>query len=123
MICSVDIRELDRVAIIELAGKFTLGDSSGLIRGAVNQVLAAGKRDILLDLSRVTYLDSAAGIGELVSSYTTATCKGAQLKLLRPGKNVDRVLTIVGLHKIFDIYDDEASAVRSFESRASATQS
>ena len=44
MICSVDIRELDRVAIVELAGKFTLGESSGLIRGAVNRVLAAGHR-------------------------------------------------------------------------------
>src|SRR5581483_9781443 len=121
MSCNVDFRELDRIAIIELAGKFTLGESCGVIRGAVNQVLASGQRDILLDLSRVTYLDSAAGIGELVSSYTTATCKGAHLKLLRPGKNVDRVLRIVGLHKIFAIFDDEADAVRSFDRRASAT--
>ena len=60
------------------------------------------------------YLDSAAGIGELVSSYTTALRQGAQLKLLHAGKNVDRVLRIVGLHNIFEIFEDEDAAVRSF---------
>jgi len=109
------LREVDNVTIVALSGKFTLGDAPGVIRGVVVNLLGTGQTNILLDLSKVTYLDSAAGIGELVSSYTTALRQGAQLKLLRPGKNVDRVLRVVGLHTIFEIFEDEDLAVRSFE--------
>jgi anti-anti-sigma factor len=77
-------------------------------------LLKSGERRILLNLAQVTYMDSAAGIGELVSSYTTAINLGAQLKLLRAGKRVDYVLHIVGLDKVFEIYDDEETALRSF---------
>jgi anti-sigma B factor antagonist len=92
-----------------------------MIRGTVADLLAAGRKRIVLDLAGVTYLDSAAGIGELVSSYTSALKQGAQLRLLRAGKNVDRVLRIVGLHNVFEIYDDETSAVNSFAESSLAT--
>ena len=121
MSCTITAREIRSVAVLELKGKFTLGDANGVIRTAVTDLLAAGRQEILLDLSSVTYLDSAAGIGELVSSYTSALRQGAQLKLLRPGKNVDRVLRIVGLHNVFDLFDDEDAALRSFEQARSAT--
>lgn len=114
MSCTVSVREVNDIAILELAGRFTITDASGVIRGAISDLLAAGRTKILMELANVVYLDSAAGIGELVSSYTTALRQGAQLKLLHAGKNVDRVLRIVGLHNIFDIFDDEETAIRSF---------
>jgi anti-sigma B factor antagonist len=112
---SVTTREIDRVTIVELRGRFTTADASDVIWGAVSDLLGAGRKHILLELSKVTYLDSAAGIGELVRSYTTALRQGAQIKLLRVGKNVGRVLRIVGLDRVFEIFDDEATALRSFE--------
>lgn len=115
MSCSVTIRKLYNVTIVELGGKFTTADASGVIWGAVSDLLVAGHRHILLELSKVSHLDSAAGIGELVRSYTSALRQGAQVKLLRAGKQVDRVLRIVGLHNVFEIFDDEDVAVRSFD--------
>lgn len=114
MSCTANVRELEDISIVELAGRFTLTDASGVIRGTISDLLGAGRKKIVLELSNVIYLDSAAGIGELVSSYTTALRQGAQLKLLHPGKNVDRVLRIVGLQNIFEIFEDEGAAVRSF---------
>lgn len=116
MTCTSSIREIDGIMLVELCGRFTMTDASGMIRGTVGDLLAAGHKRILLDLAKVTYLDSAAGIGELVSSYVSALHNGAELKLLRAGKNVNRVLHIVGLHTVFEIYDDEASAIKSFGS-------
>ena len=120
MSCTVNLRERDDVTIVEFCGKFTLCDASGVIRGCVGDLLEAGRKRILLDLSGVTYLDSAAGIGELVSSYTTALRQSAQIKLLSPGKNVDHVLRIVGLRNVFEIFDDEDVALRSFWSEPKA---
>jgi len=113
--CTITTRQVNDIAVVGLSGRFTLTDASGLIRGTVVELLAAGEKHILLDLAQVTYLDSAAGVGELVSSYTTALRQGAQVKLLNPGKNVDHVLHIVGLHNVFEIFDDESAAVHSFE--------
>src|SRR5258708_16731347 len=97
--CSAKTRELGNVTIVELAGKFTMSDSSGVIWHAVADLLGAGRKNILLELSKVTYLDSAAGIGELVRSYTIALRHGAQVKLLRVCKNVGRVLHLDALHQ------------------------
>lgn len=121
MSCTVTTRDLNNVTIVVLSGRFTMTESPGMIRGTVADLLASGRKRIVLDLAGVTYLDSAAGIGELVSSYTSALKQGAQLRLLRAGKNVDRVLRIVGLHNVFEIYDDEASAISSFAESSLAT--
>jgi anti-anti-sigma factor len=114
MSCTATVRKIGDVAIVDLSGRFTVGCTTGLIRDTVRDLLKSGERHILLNLREVTYLDSAAGIGELVSSYTTAINQGAQLKLLRSGKRVDYVLHVVRLDKVFEIHDDEDAAVRSF---------
>lgn len=120
MSCSATTRKVDNAAIIDLCGKFTIADATDVIWGAVSEALAAGQRNIVLELSRVTYLDSAAGIGELVRSYTTALRHGAQVKLLRVPKNVGHVLQIVGLNNVFEFFDDESAAIRSFDRSAAA---
>jgi anti-sigma B factor antagonist len=115
MSCTVSVRNSAGVVIVDLSGRFTLADATGVIRRSVSSLLEAGENKILLNLAEITYLDSAAGIGELVGAYTSALRKGAALKLLRAGPRIDYVLNIVGLHKVFEIYDSEEQAIASFE--------
>lgn len=115
MSCTATIRNVGDVAIVDLSGRFTMANASGLIRGTVASALQSGTRNILLNLKQVTYLDSAAGIGELVSSYLSAVREGARLKLLHADKNIDHVLHLTRLHTVFEIYDEEDAAIRSFQ--------
>jgi anti-sigma B factor antagonist len=114
MNCSAAVRRVGDVAIVDLNGKFTISDAPGLIRGTVSTILDSGTRRILINVSQVTYLDSAAGIGELVSSYTSTVHRGGQLKLLKPDKRITYILHLLRLDTVFEIYQDENEAVRSF---------
>ena len=116
MNCSAQVRKSGSVAIVELSGKFSIAAGcGGVIRDTVRKLLGSGERNILLDLAGVTYLDSAAGLGELVGGYTSALRLGGQLKLLHPGGNVALVLHVTRLDRVFESYDDEATALHSFE--------
>ncbi len=114
MNCSATVRRVGDVAIVDLSGKFTITDAPGLIRGAVIGALESGTRNIVLNLAQVAYLDSAAGIGELVSSYTSAVRQGGRLRLLHADKNIAYILHLTRLTSIFEMYDDENAAIRSF---------
>jgi anti-sigma B factor antagonist len=74
---------------------------------------AKGNKKILLNLGDVTYIDSS-GIGEMVSAFTSVTNAGGQLKLLNLTKRVKDLLQITKLYTVFEVFDDEAAAVRSF---------
>lgn len=121
MSCTASVRTAGSIAVVDLKGKFTFGPGSGVIRGTVSALLEKGYINILLNLAEVVYLDSAAGIGELVSSYATVTRQGGRLKLLRPGKYVLEVLNITRLHTVFELFDDESQALRSFQSAKAFT--
>jgi anti-sigma B factor antagonist len=114
MNCTASVRKIGDVAVVDLNGRFTIADSPGLIRGTVAETLESGTRNILLNLEHVTYLDSAAGIGELISSYSSAVRQDARLKLLHTGKNIDKVLHLTHLDTIFEMFDDEETAIKSF---------
>ena len=90
-----------------------MGEGSRGIRDTVRETLEGGETNILLNLGDVGYIDSA-GIGELVSSYTTVTNQGGQLKLLNLTEKLEQLLAITKLTTIFDFFDDEAAAVGSF---------
>jgi anti-sigma B factor antagonist len=107
-------REVDGVTVLELSGRITLGEGSVQLRDAIRDLIGKGQRNILLDLGEVTYIDSS-GLGELVSAYTTARNQGASLKLLKLTKKVHDLLQLTKLYTVFDIYDDEASAIASFK--------
>jgi anti-sigma B factor antagonist len=83
------------------------------LRDAVRDLLGKGSKQILLNLGDVTYIDSS-GIGELVSAFTTVRNQGGDLKLLNLTKKVHDLLQITKLYTVFDVKDDEASAVASF---------
>jgi anti-sigma B factor antagonist len=107
-------REVDGVTVLELSGRITLGEGSVQLRDAIRDLIGKGQRNILLDVGEVSYIDSS-GLGELVSAYTTARNQGAKLKLLKLTKKVHDLLQLTKLYTVFDIYDDEASAIASFK--------
>jgi anti-sigma B factor antagonist len=107
-------REVDGVTVLELSGRITLGEGSVQLRDAIRDLMAKGQRRILLDLGEVNYIDSS-GLGELVSAYTSVKNQSAALKLLKLTKKVHDLLQLTKLYTVFDIYDDEASAIASFK--------
>lgn len=112
---STSIREVDGVTIVDLSGRITLGEASGKLRDTVRETLAGGQKSILLNLGDVSYIDSS-GLGELVSSYTTASNQGAKVKLVNLQQKVNDLLQITKLLTVFDIFENEADAVISFSS-------
>jgi len=106
-------REVDGVTILDLSGKITLGKESGALRDTVIELLGKGSNKILLNLGDVSYIDSS-GLGELVSAYTAVKNAGGELKLLNLTSKVRDLLVITKLVTVFDVKDDEASAVASF---------
>ena len=106
-------RRVDGVTILDLSGRITLGEGSVVLRDQIRDLLGKGEKKILLNLGDVTYIDSS-GIGELVSAFTTVRNQGGDLKLLNLTKKVHDLLQITKLYTVFDVKDDEASAVASF---------
>jgi anti-sigma B factor antagonist len=109
----VTTRQVDGVTILDLSGRITLGEGSVQLRDAIRDLLSKGSKLILLNLADVNYIDSS-GIGELVSAYTTVRNQGGELKLLNLTKKVHDLLQITKLYTVFDVKDDEASAIASF---------
>ncbi len=114
MALAIASRDVDGVTVLDLSGRITLGEGSVQLRDAIRDLIAKGQKRILLDLGEVNYIDSS-GLGELVSAYTTARNLGATLKLLKLTKKVHDLLQLTKLYTVFDIFDDEASAIASFK--------
>src|SRR5579864_8198872 len=111
----------DKVEILHLAGRLTLGDGTSAVREATRKALDSGQ-NILIDLSGVDYVDSA-GLGELVSAYASAASRGLAVKLLRPLKKVHSLLHITKMYSTFEIFEDEGEAMASFQPGAAGTAS
>jgi anti-sigma B factor antagonist len=103
------------VAVIDLSGKITLGEGSSMIRKMIRELIEQGRRKILINLEEVDYIDSA-GIGEMVGAYTIVRGAQGELKLINLTKRVKDLMQITRLLTVFDVSDDEATAVRSFKS-------
>lgn len=110
---NVSTREVDGVTILDLHGTLVAGVGDEVLRDAVNRLLGADCRRILVNLAEVTRLDSA-GVGELVASWKLAARFGAQLKLLRPGDRVRSTLHLAQVLPLVEVFEDEAEAVQSF---------
>lgn len=119
MATKANVRHSGNVAIVDLSGRVTLGEGSGLVRNTIKEQLGAGDRNILLNLKDVTYLDSA-GLGEIVGSYATVTNAGGKIKLLNTQGKVKDLLQVTKLYTVFETFDDEKTAVNSYGSAAKA---
>jgi anti-sigma B factor antagonist len=114
MSMKVATRQVDGITILDLSGRITLGEGSVTLRDTVHDVLAKGSKKILLNLENISYIDSS-GIGELVSGFTSVKNAGGELKLLNLTKKVHDLLQITKLYTVFDIWDNEASAISAFK--------
>ena len=106
-------RQVGDVTVVDASGRITLGEGASVFRDVIRDLAAKGHKKILVNLADVSYIDSS-GIGEMVSSFTTVTNHGGQLKLLSLTKRVKDLLQITKLYTVFEVFEDEASAVRSF---------
>jgi anti-sigma B factor antagonist len=111
---TITTREVSHVTIVDITGRITLGDETGKLRDTIRQLISESKKKIILNLAHVDYIDSS-GVGELVSSFTTVRNSGGDLKLLSLSKKVSDILQVTKLYTVFDIKEDEFTAVKSFD--------
>ena len=109
----VNVRSEGDVSVVDLSGKITIGEGDVLLRETVETLLKEGRSKIVLNLARISYMDSA-GIGELVACYKRSREKGGQLKLLNPSGKVYDLLQLTKLEEIFETFRDEGEAIQSF---------
>ena len=111
----IEERAVGEVMILDLKGKLTIGDGDELLKDKINSLIQQGHRKLLLNLEGVPYVDSA-GLGEIVRTYTTVSRQGGNLKLLNLTKRIEDLLAITKLLTVFDTYEDEPEALKSFDS-------
>ena len=102
------------VTILDLSGRILAGDGSAALRDLVSKLISEGNKKILLNLGNVNYIDSS-GLGELMTAFTSMRSQGGELKLLNLTKRVRDLMQITKLYTVFDIWDNEASAVSAFK--------
>src|SRR5207342_2530102 len=110
-------RTVNDVTVLDLKGKMTLGEGDEMLKEKINSLLAAGKKKLLLNLEAVPYIDSA-GLGEVVRTFTTVSRSGGSLKLLNLTKRIEDLLAITKLLTVFETFDTESEAIRSFSASA-----
>lgn len=115
---SLSTRTRDGILIVDCVGRIVLGEESAYLRDTVKKLIVE-KKNLVLNLSAVTYIDSA-GLGTLVSLYTTARNSGGSIKLANLTQRVGDLLQVTKLVTIFDVYDSEQRAVDSFHTGAAA---
>ncbi len=106
-------RQIEGITIVELSGRITLGEASAGLRETIAELVAQGNKKILLNLGEVTYIDSS-GIGGLVSAFNLTRGQGGELKLVNLTHKVHDLLRMTKLDTLFDIQDDEATAIAAF---------
>ena len=107
-------RQSGSVTVLDLSGKITLGEDGTLLKDKLQSLLHQGKKNILFNFAQVSYVDSA-GLGAIVSAYTTVTREGGSLKLANVTKKLQDLLSITKLLTVFETFDSEDEAVRSFK--------
>jgi anti-sigma B factor antagonist len=107
-------RENGAVTVLDLSGKITLGEDGNLLKDKLQSLLHQNKKNILFNLAQVSYVDSA-GLGAIVSAYTTVTREGGSLKLANVTKKLQDLLSITKLLTVFETFDSEDEALRSYK--------
>jgi anti-sigma B factor antagonist len=112
--------EVDGVSVVRLDGRIVLGEESNSLRERLKGLVAEGKKKIVLNMAKITYIDSA-GLGTLVAAHVSAKTQGASVRLCHLGQKFHEVLQMTKLLTVFDVYDTEAAAVSSFQSSLAAS--
>jgi anti-sigma B factor antagonist len=106
-------RQFGAITVVDLRGRIDLGEASLTLRRTIRDLVERGRSKIVLNLLQVNSIDSA-GVGELAGAYVPVKSKGGELKFLNPSKKVHDMLKITQLDKVFEVYADEQTAIRSF---------
>ena len=120
MASKLNIRETKGVIIVDASGRVTLGQGAGELRETLHELSSAGHRHMVLNLEHVSYIDSA-GIGVLVAAFATLRNLGGRLELLKLSTRVKDLLLITKLYSVFEIFEDEATALASFAEAEAST--
>jgi anti-sigma B factor antagonist len=107
-------RVVDGIAILDMTGRLVLDEGDATFREHLNDLLARGHTNIVLNLKDVSYIDSA-GVGVMVAKFLTVRRAGGDMKLLHLTPRSNRVMTITKLLTVFEAFDSEEDAVRSFK--------
>jgi anti-sigma B factor antagonist len=113
----IEERIIGDVTILDLKGKMTLGEGDELLKDKINSLIHQGQKKLLLNLEGVPYIDSA-GLGEIVRTYTTVSRQGGNLKLVNLTKRITDLLSITKLLTVFETFDTEPEALKSFQAQA-----
>jgi anti-sigma B factor antagonist len=113
----IEERIIGDVTVLDLKGKMTLGEGDELLKDKINSLIHQGQKKLLLNLEGVPYIDSA-GLGEIVRTYTTVSRQGGNLKLVNLTKRITDLLSITKLLTVFETFDSEAEALKSFQASA-----
>ena len=109
----LNVRQIGHVAVVDLAGKISIGEGDAALREGVFKLLQSDQKQILLNLRKVPYMDSS-GIGEMIACYKAVRDKNGTVKLLNPSEKVSDLLQITRLEEVFETYRNEKEALRSF---------
>lgn len=109
----IEERQVGEVMVLDLRGKITLGEGDEVLKDKINSLILQNQKRILLNLADVPYIDSA-GLGEIVRTYTTVSRQGGQLKLVNLTKRITDLLMITKLLTVFETFDSEPDALKSF---------
>jgi len=113
----IEERVIGDVTVLDLKGKMTLGEGDELLKDKINSLIHQGQKKLLLNLEGVPYIDSA-GLGEIVRTYTTVSRQGGNLKLVNLTKRITDLLSITKLLTVFETFDSEPDALKSFQASA-----
>ena len=113
MSLKINIRETSNGVILDLSGRITLGEPLVELRDCIRESLAGDRKNILLNLADVSYIDSS-GLGQLIGSFASVTSRGGQMKLLNLQKRVQDLMQVTKLLTVFETYTNEHAALRSF---------
>jgi anti-sigma B factor antagonist len=113
MSVKLNTRQVGDVSVIDVSGRLTLGEGATAIREEIHLQLAGGSRKIVMNLADISYIDSS-GLGELLAGFRATANTGGKLKLLGLTKSAKEMLRVTRLTGIFEVHEDEASAVKSY---------
>jgi anti-sigma B factor antagonist len=108
----IEERAAGQAAVLMVSGDITMGGGSR-VSEAVRALLRDGRYHVLLDMTRVRYVDSV-GLGELVEAFAAAKNRGGALKLVHVGRRLRDLLVVSRMLTVFDAYDSEDDALASF---------
>ena len=111
---SIEARKTDRnVTVMDVVGRLSAGQAGLAFRGVFQRCVNEGTERFLVNLEKVSYIDSS-GLGELITAHSSLRNRGGAVKLLNPTKRIRDLLQMTKLLNVFEIFDDETTAIQSF---------